>query len=108
MTPEGRVKAKVNRVLDTYKDHGLYKFMPVPGGYGKATLDYLCFFHGFGFAIETKRPGGEPTLRQENTIGSIIASGSLAFVIDGENGQLEELEQWLGVIHKALGQQPLQ
>lgn len=106
MTPEGKIKSRVNKLLERYKPHGLYKYMPVPGGYGAATLDYLGFFHGLGFAIETKRPGGAPTPRQENTIENIIASGTLVFVIDGENGQLEELEQWLKLIHES--QKPLQ
>ena len=94
MTPEGRVKAKINKVLDAYKPE-LWRYMPVPGGFGKQALDYICCYRGVFFSIEAKRPGGGPTEKQLGTIEDIEAAQGKVFVIDGDNGQLEELEKWL-------------
>lgn len=90
-TPEGKVKSRINKILDKYKGR-IYKFMPVPGGYGKSTLDYLGIFRGRGFAIEAKAPGKVPTPRQEQIADDIRAGGGRVFVIDGDT---TELELWL-------------
>ncbi len=89
-TPEGKVKAKVSRLLTATP--GVYYHMPVPGGYGGTTLDYIGCLAGKFFAIETKKPGAKPTDRQKQIIASIERAGGKVFVIDGNT---EELEQWL-------------
>lgn len=96
MTPEGRIKLAIRKVLDKYQDH-VYYFMPVPGGYGKATLDYLGFACGIGFAIEAKREGGRPTRRQLVAIDQIQKSRTKVFVINSREA-VDELDQWLGEI----------
>jgi hypothetical protein len=93
MTPEGKVKAAVNRLLDRYKS--VYRFMPVPGGFGASSLDYLLCVNGRFLAIETKAPGKKPTDRQKLVIGQIRRAGGTVFVIDGENGELQQLEEYL-------------
>lgn len=95
MTPEGKVKATVKTLLNTYE--GLYQFWPVPTGYGKATLDVLCSHRGTFFAIETKRPGGKPTPRQLLSIREIEASGAQAFVVDGPE-RLSQLKDFLDAL----------
>lgn len=87
MTPEGKVKAKVNRVLSRYK--AIYRFMPVPYGYGASTLDYLICYAGRFIAIETKAPGQKPTDRQKMIIRQMTAAGAAVFVIDGDTTELE-------------------
>lgn len=87
MTPEGKVKAAVNRVLARYKK--IYRFMPVPYGYGASSLDYLICVRGRFLAIETKAPGGKPTDRQKMIINQIRAAGGTVFVIDGDTADLE-------------------
>lgn len=89
-TPEGKVKAKVSGLLKATP--GLYYTMPVPGGYGDSTLDYIGCFNGKFFAIETKKPGGEPTPRQKQIIARMKAAGAAVFVIDGDT---TELENWI-------------
>ena len=89
MTPEGRVKAKVKRVLGK---PGIYHHMPVQNGMGKPSLDFIGCAYGNFFAIETKAPGKKPTERQEITIAEIRAAGGKVFVIDGDT---TELESWL-------------
>lgn len=90
MTPEGKIKRLVTQELKSRQD--IYYFMPVPGGYGDATLDYVGCYRGKYFAIETKKPGGKPTARQEHTIRRMRAAGAQVFVIDGD---LTDLKHWL-------------
>ncbi|MEE9580114.1 MAG: hypothetical protein V3V74_02210 [Nitrosomonadaceae bacterium] len=92
MTPEGKVKAKVKRILNRAE---AYYFMPVQTGYGMPTLDFLCFHMGSGFAIEAKAPGKKPTKRQEAIIHEIEYSGSQVFVIDGTEGSYDSLITFL-------------
>lgn len=89
-TPEGNVKRKVSGLLKATP--GVYYHMPVPGGYGDSTLDYIGCYLGRFFAVETKAPGKKPTPRQLQTIAAIERSGGKVFVIDGD---LSELEDWL-------------
>lgn len=98
MTPEGKVKAAVNRVIDQYKS--VYKFMPVPGGFGASSLDYLLCVKGRFCAVETKAPGRKPTDRQKMIIGKIERAGGKVFVIDGYDG-LQELKDWLDAVCKS-------
>lgn len=89
-TPEGKVKAKVSKLLrDT---PGVYYYMPVQAGYGAATLDYIGCYHGKFFAVETKAPGKKPTDRQKQTISTMERADAKVFVIDGD---LTELSNWL-------------
>lgn len=93
MTPEGRVKAKLNRLLAKYET--IYKFMPVPGGYGSSSLDYVLCVGGRFLAIETKAPGKQPTPRQHKIIEQIEAAGGLVFVFDGDEKCLREIKKVL-------------
>lgn len=89
-TPEGKVKKTVSALLRSVPD--LYYFMPVPSGYGESSLDYLGCYRGRFFAIETKKPGGKPTDRQNMIIERMKQSGGCVFVIDGD---LTELKKWI-------------
>lgn len=94
LTPEGKTKAKIKRVLDRYGDE-LWRYMPVPGGYGKQALDYVCCYRGYFFTIEAKRKGGRPTEKQLGTMDDVRAAGGTVFVIDDDTS---ELEAWLSTI----------
>lgn len=94
MTPEGKIKERVKRVL---KDHGAYKHMPVQNGMGEPALDFHVCSHGRYGAVECKAPGGEMTPRQKATATRVEAAGGRVFLVDGVNGQLEELETWLSL-----------
>lgn len=92
-TPEGKIKAKVNTLLKGYL---VYKYMPVPSGFGVQTLDYLICYNGKFAAIETKAPGKKPTAIQQNVIRDILTAGGTVFVIDGEDCDgFRELRDWL-------------
>lgn len=83
MTPEGKVKAKVNALLKLYGNE-LYKFMPVPGGFGPSSLDYILCARGVFVAIETKKPGGKLTARQEFIASQIRAASGKVFIVDND------------------------
>ena len=93
MTPEGRIKKSINDLIATYGDQ-IYKFMPVPGGFGASSLDYILCVQGIFVSIEAKKPGGKPTARQIFTIRQIKQSGGKTFVIDGD-ASLAMLMQFL-------------
>lgn len=93
MTPEGKVKAAISRVIADYKK--VYKFMPVPSGYGPSSLDYILCVEGRFVAIEAKAPGRKPTPRQKAIIGAIERAGGIVFVIDEAYKAEEELRKFL-------------
>lgn len=88
MTPEGKVKAQVKKVLAQFPN--LWQHWAVQNGMGTPTLDCTGWFHGRAFAIETKAPGAKPTPRQLITIAKMEKGGARVFVIDGDCSELEE------------------
>jgi len=89
MTPEGRVKDKVKKLL---KERGIWYFMPAANGFGRVGIpDFICCMDGKFLAIETKAPGkrDNTTANQENRINEIRAARGWALVVDDPQ-QLEE------------------
>ena len=83
MTPEGKVKAKVKKVLS---EVGAYYAMPMGTGYGNAGVpDFLVCFRGRFIGIECKANGGKPTALQLKNLADIESAGGLAFIIDENN-----------------------
>ena len=95
-TPEGLIKNQVKKML-ALRGPDLDQFWPVPNGMGAPALDCIVCYRGYHCEIETKRPGGKPTPRQEQTINRKRAAKSPVFVIDGPQG-LAELDGWLQVV----------
>jgi hypothetical protein len=98
MTPEGKVKAKVKKLLKKFEP-SVWGDWPVPAGYGKSTVDYIGCNMGRFFAIETKAHGKHPTPLQALCLQEIERKGGKTFVI-GSNGGVDdpafgELEEWL-------------
>lgn len=91
MTPEGRVKAKVKKLL---AEHGAYYHMPVQNGMGKPTLDFVCCHRGRFFAIETKAGNKSYSERQKKTAEEMRAAGATVFLVN-EVTELDELEDYL-------------
>jgi Holliday junction resolvase len=92
MTPEGKVKAQVKKVLD---ELGAYYFPPATGGYGRSGIpDIVGCIDGLFFGIECKAQGGKPTALQQREISRITDAGGIALVIDETNvGDLKNLLQ---------------
>jgi Holliday junction resolvase len=69
MTPEGKVKAEIKKVLAEY---GCWYFMPSMNGYGRAGIpDFIGCYNGVFFAIEAKSANGKLTPNQEREIAAI-------------------------------------
>jgi len=87
MTPEGRVKKEIKKVLDGFGED-VYYFMPSMNGFGKAGVpDYVCCVMGIFFAIEAKHDASVkgPTELQQQNIKDINLSGGIAVVVDKNN-----------------------
>lgn len=90
LTPEGRVKEAVKRLL---KAHGVWHYMPVQNGMGQVGIpDFICCWDGRFLAIETKAPGkrNATTANQDRVIAALQQAGGTALVID-DISQLKEL-----------------
>ena len=89
-TPEGKVKDRIKKLL---KAHGAYYYMPVPGGFGAASLDFHCHLRGQAFYIEAKAGAGRMTVRQGQTASAMRKAGAPAFLVNETTD--EGLEVWL-------------
>lgn len=82
MTPEGRVKDAVKKVL---KKHGIWYFMPMQNGFGVVGIpDFICCIDGLFFTVETKAPGKREntTPNQQRVMREILEHGGYAIVAD--------------------------
>jgi len=81
MTPEGKVKARVKKILDSHK---VYHFMPATGGYGRSGIpDFICCYNGRFLAIECKAEKGNLTALQTRELTRIDAAGGVAVIACG-------------------------
>jgi len=79
MTPEGKVKAQVKKILD---ERGVYYFCPATGGYGRSGVpDFICCYNGMFMAIECKAGKGDLTALQTRELTRIHAAGGEAVVV---------------------------
>lgn len=94
-TPEGKIKKQVNALLDQYKP--IYRYWPVPSGFGASSLDCIVCYLGFFIAIETKAPGKKPTPRQEFCMDEMREAHGTVFVVDSEQtlALLKQHLNWL-------------
>ena len=90
MTPEGRIKAKLNRALKALGP-SVWRFMPVQNGMGAPGLDYFLCVNGHFLAIETKAPGKKLTPRQETTAANIVAAGGTVLLVRDEQSLHEAI-----------------
>ena len=89
MTPEGKVKDAVKKVL---KKHGIWYFMPMQNGFGVVGVpDFICCFRGAFMGIETKAPGKreQTTPNQDRVLREIVEHGGYTLVVDDAK-QLED------------------
>jgi hypothetical protein len=93
-TPEGRIKRRINRILD---DARVYYRMPVPSGFGRKVVDYYGCRPGDGrfFVIEAKAPGEKPTPLQRSELRRVYEGGGAAFMLDGDDEDMLRFKTWL-------------
>lgn len=84
MTPEGKVKRKVAKLLQELK---VYYFFPQTGGFGKSGVpDIVGCAYGRFFAIECKATVKNlPTELQLAQLGVIASHGGIVAVVDADN-----------------------
>ncbi len=96
MTPEGKVKAHLKGLLyrlgcvragskeaDWPSPINGWYYMPTQNGRGVHGIpDFICFWRGQFFSVETKAPGGTPTENQKDRGREIILGGGLWIVFD--------------------------
>jgi hypothetical protein len=89
MTPEGKVKDKVKRLL---KAMDIYYAMPATGGYGASGIpDFLVCLKGKFIGVECKAGKGKPTALQLKNLAEIEASGGISVIVNEDNfAQFEE------------------
>lgn len=92
MTPEGKVKNAIKKVLN--RTYEMYHHWPVQVGYGAPCLDCHGCWRGIAFAIEAKAEGKVPTPRQDETIRRIAGAGGLVMVISSVEGA-NNIPRWL-------------
>ena len=85
MTPEGRVKAKVSKIL---KDLGIFYWMPVMGMQFGTTgaSDFICVVSGRIVCIETKATRkNRPTANQFTFGEKVQKAGGVWWIIHDQN-----------------------
>jgi len=91
MTPEGKVKAKVKKILD---ELGVYHFSPQSGIYGRSGIADIIGCHSGRFiAIECKAGRGTTTALQDKELEKVRDAGGVALVINENN--IEEVAKCL-------------
>lgn len=94
LTPEGKVKREIRKVLDKYKPH-LWYFMPSSRAFGTAGVpDFVCCVKGRFIGVEAKAGRGKLSPLQSAVLDSIIKADGLAFVVY-EHG-VDELDNVIG------------
>ena len=79
MTPEGKVKAKVVRLLKTM---GVWYFFPANNGFGKSGIpDIIAIVRGEFIGIEVKSATGKPTELQKICGAEIERAGGTWVVV---------------------------
>lgn len=83
MTPEGKVKAAVKKLLDEFR---IYHFSPFMTGMGRAGVpDIVACHNGKFIGIECKAGKGKVTALQERELDAIDAAGGFTFVAREDN-----------------------
>jgi len=83
ITPEGKVKLGVKKILD---DLRIYHFSPFMAGLGRAGVpDIIACFNGKFVAIECKAGQGKTTALQDRELDAICAAGGFVFVAREDN-----------------------
>lgn len=93
LTPEGRVKAAVRKILDAEQ---VYHFSPAANGFGRAGIpDIICCVNGAFVAFELKAGKGKTTALQDREIAAISGHGGIVMVINETNiDKVKEIIQW--------------
>ena len=88
ITPEGRVKRAVVKILDA---HQAYHFFPATHGYGRSGVpDIVACYKGYFVGIECKAGKGVPTALQLRELRLIEEAGGVSMVVREDTTELLE------------------
>lgn len=91
MTPEGKVKKQVKKLLE---EVGAYYFSPMTSGYGKSGVpDIVVCYKSHFVGIECKAGKNKTTEIQDRNLIAIKKNGGIAVVVNENN--LDELKEML-------------
>lgn len=95
MTPEGKVKKKLDLMLKTYHPH-VWFFSPQAGPYGVSGIpDRVGCAYGYMFGVEAKaHKGRDPTPLQAKCMNDIGMSGGRTFVVYDED-TIGSVQVWI-------------
>ena len=90
-TPEGRIKRKV---VELFKEHGVWYFMPANNGYGKSGIpDFIACVDGYFIGVEAKADKTKkPTALQIKCGADIKQAGGVWLVVYDEDTLYELLQ----------------
>ena len=90
MTPEGKVKEAIKKILKT---HDVYFTMPIGTGFGSAGVpDFVICHKGVFIGVEAKSGTNKASALQLEHIDRIRKRGGHALVVNEDNyGELNEL-----------------
>jgi hypothetical protein len=93
MTPEGRIKAKLDRML---KEEGAWFFSPQAGPYGRSGIpDRIGCVLGRMFAVECKADRTKkPTRLQQQAMEQLAGAGAVVFLVYDEAG-VDNVRTWV-------------
>lgn len=95
MTPEGKVKAKIDLLL---KYVSAWYFKPVSNGLGTHGIpDFVGCYQGRFFTIEAKSATGKPTALQMAQKEKIERAGGKWFLVCDDD-TLKEVHKWFGQV----------
>jgi len=82
MTPEGKVKQRVSKIL---KEYGAYYFSPVTGGFGRSGVpDIVACYQGVFIGIECKAGDNKLTALQLKNLEDIHTNGGWGMIVNEE------------------------
>ena len=85
MTPEGKVKKRVNKILEKY---GTYYFSPVTGGFGRSGVpDIIVCYLGVFIGIECKAGDNKPTALQLKNLEDIHTNGGWGMIVNEDTAE---------------------
>lgn len=94
MTPEGKIKDAVKKMLKKYAPKVWY-FMPVSLGMGKHGIpDIIICCKGEFLAVETKAPDKDPTALQHRCMTEILEAEGNVWVVNSMD-RLTHLEEYI-------------
>jgi Holliday junction resolvase len=97
MMPEGLVKLRLRKYLDSHTGEHVWYFMPSANGYGRAGIpDIVGCYHGHFFAVECKAGKNTPTALQFRELHGIERTGGRAWVVNEQTLDkfYVEFEEW--------------